>query len=353
MSNMIDTPMLAALESLRGTGGEYHGFLSNHAPMAVDALIRLGGAAHVERWVELYRVDLEPAPPRLGSGPSEHDWTRHLGVAALESDWTRYFEEAIAGEGWNQVVSVWWPRLLPGAAASASHGLIRTAHAIRNMAEGLEGESAAASELAAGLALWASRYQELPGHPGLVGELDVASAFAGLPRLDPTAPSRGPGLTGRLMALEGVDGFASALDQWGASGPVDRALDELIAQAARIVVAREDAPIVYCHALTAPAAVRMVLPHIPAEHRRATLAGCWQLTAALVAAFAVQPDPRAAAPSAVGTLDPRGLASAAIEHGDEHVLKLTEACIRQFQLTGDEALLAAAEAFRHRIPPFW
>jgi hypothetical protein len=33
------------------------------------------------------------------------------------------------------------------------------------------------------------------------------------------------------------------------------------------------------------------------------------------------------------------------------VLKLTEACVRQYALTGDDTLLRAAAAFRDRIPP--
>ena len=54
--------MLVALDRLRGTGAEFAGFLSNHGPMAADAMIRLGGGDRVERWVENYRVRL--APPR-------------------------------------------------------------------------------------------------------------------------------------------------------------------------------------------------------------------------------------------------------------------------------------------------
>ena len=54
--------MLASLDRLRGTGAEFAGFLSNHGPMAADAMIRLGGGDRVERWVENYRTQLAPAP---------------------------------------------------------------------------------------------------------------------------------------------------------------------------------------------------------------------------------------------------------------------------------------------------
>jgi hypothetical protein len=42
-----------------------------------------------------------------------------------------------------------------------------------------------------------------------------------------------------------------------------------------------------------------------------------------------------------------------VEHGDEHVLKLTEACLRQFAATSDATLLVAADRFSRRLPPRW
>jgi hypothetical protein len=37
-------------------------------------------------------------------------------------------------------------------------------------------------------------------------------------------------------------------------------------------------------------------------------------------------------------------------HGDEHVIKLTEAAIREYRISEDQTLLAAAERFRSRVP---
>ena len=56
--------MLTALEHLRGTDVEFAGFLANHGPMAVDAMIRLGGAERVPDWIETYLPRLEPAGER-------------------------------------------------------------------------------------------------------------------------------------------------------------------------------------------------------------------------------------------------------------------------------------------------
>jgi hypothetical protein len=45
------------------------------------------------------------------------------------------------------------------------------------------------------------------------------------------------------------------------------------------------------------------------------------------------------------------LARRAVEHGDEHVIKLTEAAVREFHRRGDTTLLVAADRFRDRVPP--
>ena len=77
------------------------------------------------------------------------------------------------------------------------------------------------------------------------------------------------------------------------------------------------------------------------------------MAAAIIAAFASPPAPDDLADADEPAGDPVEIAAAAIEHGDDHVLKLTEACLRQFQITGDPTLLVAAERFRHRIEPGW
>ena len=45
------------------------------------------------------------------------------------------------------------------------------------------------------------------------------------------------------------------------------------------------------------------------------------------------------------------LTARAVEHGDEHVIKLTEAALREHARTGDPTLLVAADRFRDRVDP--
>ena len=206
---------------------------------------------------------------------------------------------------------------------------------------------------AQGLAFWAARYQTVPGDPPLTGPLDAVDATAALPRLDPGEPSDGPGIGGRLKVLERLDGFPQGLDGWGPRLPSpDGALDELITAAARVLAARDDAPIAFCHTVTAPAAVRLVLPELPDLVARASVSASWQVVGAIVAAFAV---PRDDTEREIVDTDPEPLLERldplAVEHGDEHVIKLAEAVGREYHRTGDTTLLVAADRFRGRIPP--
>ncbi|HEY6748821.1 MAG TPA: questin oxidase family protein [Mycobacteriales bacterium] len=344
---MTDGALLDALDRLRGTGPEFHGFLANHGPMASEALVRLGAADRVGGWVSGYLPKLDDAP-RVVRGIGVEDWPEHLGDARLAGDWTAYLRQEAGATSWRELLLRWWPRLLPGLAASATHGVIRTAHAVRSLrAAGEEPEPLLVDELAQGLALWAARYQRLPGDPRLSGPLPAVPAVAALPRLRPDVPDDGDGIAGRLRVLPGLDGYAGSLNAWGPPADPDAALDELIGAAARVLAARSDAPIAFCHAVTAPAAVRMVLPELPPALRTASVAASWQAVGGIVAAFA---SPRLPAESDPAPGDPAELVGRAVEHGDEHVIKLTEAALREHARTGDETLLVAADRFRDRIP---
>jgi Questin oxidase-like len=346
---MTDEALLDALDRLRGTGPEFDGFLANHGPMAAEALVRLGSAERVGGWVTGYLPRLDDAPEVI-RGISAEDWPERLGDVRLAGDWTAYLRREASETGWRELLLRWWPRLLPGLAASATHGVIRTAHAVRSLRAAGDGpEPLLVDELAQGLALWAARYERLPGNPQLTGPLAAVPAVAALPRLDPAVPADGDGISGRLRVLPQLDGYARSLDAWGPPADPDAALDELIGAAARVLAARSDAPIAFCHAVTAPAAVRMVLPELPPALRTASVAASWQAVGGIVAAFAVPRLP-AEGDAVAAELPVPELIGRAVEHGDEHVIKLTEAALREHARTGDGTLLVAADRFRDRIP---
>ena len=124
---------------------------------------------------------------------------------------------SIASRG-SSVLAAWWPRLLPGAAAGATHGLIRTAHAVRNL-ESADPDPLLVDELGAGLAYWAARYQPLPGNPSLNGRLTLAEAMARLPRLDRTVASDGPGARRQAAVVVRARRAAGGTRRLGAGNP--------------------------------------------------------------------------------------------------------------------------------------
>jgi hypothetical protein len=346
---MTHDALLDALHRLRDTGPEFDGFLANHAPMAAEALIRIGGADAVAGWVDSYLPRLGPAPAVVrGIGD---DWREHRGDVRLAGDWVAHLRRQARELSWHDLLLRWWPRLLPGMAASATHGVIRTAHAVRSLsAAGERADPLLVDELVHGLALWAARYQTLPGDPRPQGGLDAVTALRRLPRLDPAVPSEGPGIGGRLQSLHRLPHLGGDLDAWKAPAAPDLALDELVGAAARVLAARSDMPIAFCHAVTAPAAVRLVLPLLPVEVQRASVAASWQVVGGIVAAFAAPRQSAAADPAATDDAPSVAeLRGRAVEHGDEHVIKLTEAAVREFHRSEDPTLLVAADRFRERV----
>ena len=51
-----------AYERLHETGPEFDGYLSNHGPMAAEAMVRLGHSDLVDSWLDRYMRRLEEFP---------------------------------------------------------------------------------------------------------------------------------------------------------------------------------------------------------------------------------------------------------------------------------------------------
>ena len=304
--------------------------------MAAEAMIRLGRQDEVEPWLDLYLRGLEE-PPSATDKITDQTWRAALGVPRRVTDWELYLRNQLADEPWPSVLARWWPRLVPGLAAAATHGIIRTSHATRSLAVAETPERVA--ELARGLAYWAARYLEVPGSPRTVGHLDLDAALAGLPVA--AGPVSGF-ITERIrVSLADDQRFPAAV---GALRPPDDVHADLLRLGivfARVFLAYGRAqPIGFLHAVTAPVAARSVLGLLPAGLARPSYDALWQVAAALYSAYAadVTPEPvPAAEPPAPGVLADR-----AVGTGDVHAIKLTEACLRLYSESPDPVLLHAA-----------
>src|SRR5256885_1370236 len=146
---------------LHATGPEWGGNLSNHGPMAAEVLARRGHADEVPAWVDNYVRRPDELPARR-EAITDKSWRTAVGDWARVGDWTAYFVAQLGDHPWREVLTTWWPRLLPGIAAGATHSVIRTGHAVRTLLGGDESEPAVA-ELGYALGYWAARSTTVPG----------------------------------------------------------------------------------------------------------------------------------------------------------------------------------------------
>src|SRR5262249_8965379 len=148
-----------ALEMLARTGPEFGGGLSNHGPMAAEALVSMNRADAVTAWVERYKRRLHSYPESRKPIVSA-EWRTALSDYSRVGDWVALFNRELNEKPWRAVLSEWTLRLAPGLAAAALHGLLRTAHAVRSLSQKETGGRKRV--LAEGLGYWAARYQTLP-----------------------------------------------------------------------------------------------------------------------------------------------------------------------------------------------
>lgn len=328
-----------ALERIHVSGPERDGWLSNHAPMAVEALVRHGQAAAVHRWLDRYGPKLEEMPV-TGAPVTARNWHEALGDPRRVADWTAYFERETAQAPWRDVLAAWWPRLLPGIAAGATHPVIRVGHSVRTL---LTGEETAprVRELAHALGYWAARHQPLPALTPL-GPAPSASAAL---ELVPLVPDQSGGIRERFAQLTG---FPEWPTQEPASAEAARsALRELVrASTHRYATHAHGSPIMLVHAATAPNAVLRTLPALPGELWAPSLRAAWAASAAVTAAYA----PREAAPvpaSAGAAPDAGELFARAAAHGDDHTIKFTDTALD----VGDALAFSAARRAIELNPP--
>jgi hypothetical protein len=304
-----------ALERLRGTGfrikyGPIPVDVAAHGPMAAETISTLGQNDAVAPWVETYkaeRLHLPMPPPKESlSGADEATWRSALGQFPRATDWILMFRQELEEGPWQEVLRTWIPRLVPGYYGGLTHGLIRTAYAVRALPGDAAPSSLELDELARGLAFWAAAYQTIPGEPKACDVPDI-----------------------------------------------DAMISEHTAEFAEALLARPDAyPVPMIHCVTAATAMRNLLPHLPADFGPWAYSYVRQVSDALVARFGhhapnrVEKDPNARELT-VPSDDPAGRA---IEHGDEHVIKLTEACLREEALRPNPVYRKVAEAVVHRLP---
>lgn len=324
-------------QALHETGPEFEGWLSNHGPMVVEALARRGRGEVVERWVRSYRTRLDDLPTAFEPITAD-TWRAALGDPRRLGDWPRWFGAQLDEQPWTEVLATWWPRLLPGVAAGATHGVIRVGHAANGLRL-LGPNPDRLTELAHALGYWAARWQPVPAGRAAAGGTQRSVALTEVPRI---ADQTG-GIRSRLAQLEDTSGWREA-QRTGISqataGDVPLLLRDLVSAAIDAYAHFGHAnPVMLVHAATAPNAILRALPSLPADLWVASAHAAWSASAAIVSAYA----PRAARP--VTGSAPRAAADAldeAVHNGDEHAIKLVDTALDVYEWTGSDQALAAA-----------
>jgi hypothetical protein len=336
---MLDT-MEEALERLLPFGPDLANGLTNHAPMAAEALCRLGRVDAVLPWIDRYAPGMVPRPKRVE--PIGSDWRPALGRTDRTTEWMELFEEQLREAPWRDVVVGWADRLAPAVCASAMHGVIRVGHAVRSLEDAET--PLRLRELAEALGYWAASYQTLPecAATASVTRARARDAIASVARVRPEERKFAGTIVSSLEALAEFHPFSAVAERLDTDGDPGETISELTETFSRVLIANAHdvlGAIVFVHGVTGLTAIRSLLSLLePAAARRMVRYG-WQASAALYATFgSALPERRdLEAPTEVPSL-----VDAAVAHGDEHAIKLTEACVREHAIRPSVAYLAAA-----------
>jgi hypothetical protein len=320
----------------------------NHAPMVAEALCALGRPEAVMPWIARYRPRMAPRPA-AGARIRRDDWRQALGRRERFADWSLFFAEKLQRMPWRKALDLWVGRLAPGFCAAATHGVIRLGHAARALAQGETRQRR--RELADALASWAATYQELGAVENVAGgALTPRQAIARVP-LVPAERRRPGNITAALAALGGFPEFAPVIGLIDAGGAVAPWLAEQSEVFARICLANArnvPSAIAFIHGVTSHAALGNLLPCLSPATARAALRHAWQTGCGLYACYGSG----AATAEEVEPQDEDwgALADRAVAHGDEHVVKFTEACLSRNAAAPSPAYFAAAERILGLIP---
>ena len=336
-----------ALMRLQSGGPDLVNGNSNHAPMVIEALSALNRPQAIAPWLDTYLPSIAPRSERKLAIDPKH-WQACLGHIDRFSDWSAHFNRALADTPWPQLLAQWTERLMPGVCASATHGLLRTAHAARSLAQ--DTTPIRLAELADGLASWADSYQTITApSPAGIKPQRPKSAIQSVSLMPPALRPPPSSITSGLAQLSNWADFRDPIGLLTTTGELPRLWDDLAEVMACLYLANARdgfTHIVFVHAVTSLEAARGLAYHLTEDKARILAAYIWQTGCCLYARYGTQQpvNPRDL------TCDPspqalNALIDAAVATQDDHVIKLTEACLRANSHRPSPAhLLAASQA---------
>lgn len=309
--------------------GEYSDQLSNHLPMALFALYRLGATdKELGQFFDKYTTRLEPRRPS-GENVATDNWQERLGLHSDHDAYFHFFVTQIAAHGHENVLRTFLPKLISGLAGGAFHGLIRTAY-------GLDGNNT--NEIAEGLAHWSVAY--LPISASLPGDSRTSQGpVTVLKRISSDSYWSSVKLVGsnifvRMAQASKFDAFKQLL---GPLPSADANLPTLSRIALEIFMSTRD--FTALHLVTSSHALRLLLPYL--EDKEAALNYYWM---AFMAAYIEIGRPAFSAPvPALQVADWANLRKRAIASMNDHIIKLVYTCTQEEVAYSEPLYKQAAE----------
>jgi hypothetical protein len=312
---VVRSTLSELLERPRLFDPEYRGGLSDHLPMALVALSRMGASPErLRSFARHYERRLEPAAP-AGQVLSTEAWRRHLGHRAHYPDFLATFQRSITPQHWPEVLRDLLPVLMPGCAAAAFHPLIRLSFAI---------ETQTPSEMAIALAYWASRFLRLGGNavigqPPLSPDPKVLLRHLAEERAFKHRPDQDSLIDAEMKRATCIPEFAP-VTFWLEIVP--DTVQRLARTVLEIYAATADFTVL--HMVTAVQAARSVLPYCGAPEPATRY--LWQAIAAAYLSIGKPAIPDMPPLDAAEAPEWPAILSAACEAEDEHVIKIVYSC---------------------------
>ena len=322
----------ALLSEAERFGPTYGNGLSNHLPMVLIALQRLGAsAAELESHMQRYERRLEPVLPSAMIITKEMP-AAHLGDWSAFAAYRVFFEDALTRHGTQNALALHWPMLMPGVAAAGFHALIRLAYGLEALHHG---------EIASGLAYMASSFTPLfPDTSELPAKADsLAQALEPMHKAFAGRTIEANLIIEELQLASEEPDFFDALrtPPLGSKEERERTLGEMARMAIRIYLTKPNFNSL--HLVTGTHALSVVLPHLAEALHAETTFYFW---VAFCAGYVTIGAPKAVDPEAVNADDWNAITEAVRRGGNDHDIKLAYSCRAEHQKTRDPAYLAAA-----------
>jgi len=293
--------------------------LSNHLPMALIALYRLGASIEeLNRFFNAYLPNLRPLTEADNTITPEN-FKKYLGTHCDNSAWIHFFQEEVEERGLAETLNEYLPKLMPGVAAAAMHPMIRLGYALDIGSE---------EEAIHALGAWGYSYIPLAVVVEPKGQLTPEEVFLviqGSPDLA-SQPTPDGLITGQLIECSARPSFQEVVCQ---ANPEAFHLGEF-ARLARLFYLASDGDFTALHCVTSLHAYRNLLPYICEKEATRWL---WPI---LCAAYISRGTPRLLPVEKSEGSSWDQVISSCISSNDDHAIKLAYTSLSESKYHGEE-----------------